>query len=227
MLGSSQKPETPALPAALRARILAASAQAPAPNRTTWRLRALAIMAAGVLGSLALFALIGGVHAGGRPHSYLFVLTGVWLAVLCASVAFAWPRPTSVSAQPSSRMVGAAAIAIAAVSLLFVGVSVAWPDAASYVAQRHDLRCAMVAGVFATPTLIAFAVVLRNTHLGYRSATVVGAATVTWLMGALLIALRCDCAAPEHLALGHVLPLAVGTVVSSFAWLQMRKRAAA
>ncbi len=218
----------------LKARILAAAQQEPAPERSAWQRRRVLILVGAVAVSLLVFALIGGIRVGGvtqgrplfRSAQLIFATAGGGLLIAVAAA--------SVLLSRGRSMVGRTRLALIAVVVLTPIVLFIWkllvsssvPDMTVQWPERLGLKCLTWSFVFAVAPMTALfwirrgSVPLHPTLTGAAIGVAVGA--VDWV----LVDLWCPVAYVPHLMLGHVAPLvslgllgaALGTLILGPRW---------
>lgn len=181
-----------------------ASPVPPRPQRSWWRDAAIVGATSAALG-VALLIAGGPAHAAGRPTAVeLWVVAGTALLAVTATV-LALPRSRSM--LPRSR--GELIAAMAGVPLL-IGVWITvWHGSYDDPFVRTGLRCFALTALTA-PWPFAALVLLRRRPDPIHPALTgggLGAAAGAW--SAVMVELWCPLASPDHVALGHVAPLAL------------------
>ena len=223
----SETPEPPSTatpPHAIRTAVLAQVAREPSPTREAWRRRARRYVLTGYLISFLIFTATGGIYVGARPTAYVVAIGCGWGLVAFVVTVMARRSARNVLGRAPLRQAATIAVALAgAVATLAVGIQL-WPNAASALANRSDVRCAAVGALYTLPILVGLVgAMARSTYLG-RQSNVALFSTVAWLTGAFEILLRCDCAISAHLILGHLAPLFAGIAFSCVCIAAMRRR---
>jgi hypothetical protein len=203
-------------PADLRARVLDAVGRVPALSRDVGARRRAVVVARGVAvaAAVGVAAAIHGPEARGRPVEYVATLEVLWLllAVLVTWVAVA--RGPSMLGRPVSWKLTVAVLTPAALLLAWLPVALAWPhtlhDASGL--RSHGV-CVAMTFAFAAGPLVAFARLHRASDpLNPRvTGAALGAAAGAW--GAVAHGLICGYTSPVHMALGHILPVALLALV--------------
>jgi hypothetical protein len=141
---------------------------------------------------------------------YFALVVGTWVLVAAIASWGAVGRGRSMLGRPTAHKV---AIALLSPALLVAAALVGnalWPETLGGPAgfQAHA-TCAALATLVSLGPLAAFAFIGRGSDPIAPSITgaAVGAAAGAW--GAVGIALLCSQTAPDHVLLGHVLPVAV------------------
>ncbi|WP_394848329.1 DUF1109 domain-containing protein [Pendulispora brunnea] len=202
MMPSSPKPS-----ADLRARILEAARQEPAPDRArvTQTTRALVVLA--IVSALTVFFAMGGFRLGGRPLGYV-VTTGIgWGIVAAFATHLAFSRRKSMLG-PTRQALVAAALLIAPILLAWAALwTVSWPEVTVFDSTWSNyLSCFTLTSVFGILPLIALTIARRGSDPVHPRSTgaALGAAMGAW--AGTLIDLHCRCASIPHIAFSHVLP---------------------
>jgi len=210
---------SPTPPADLRARVLAAARAMPAPARAAVRTRALALAAGASAALASVFFYAGGVRPLGRPAS-LMVLTALGAAALAGAAAWVvLRRGGSMLGRPQRSLVAAGLFTPVALfawkvgtSALFAGAARAWPE-------RPGLKCLALS--FATGIWpLAAALVVRRRAGGDPLRPALTGAGLGLFAGAVAwvtVDLWCPVGYAPHLALGHLLPLALLTGLGALA----------
>lgn len=200
----------------LRARILGAAEGAPSPDRaaTVRRDRALAALGVGVL--VAVFAVLGGVHVGRRPQAFLLLTSGGWAVVAGLATWSSLGRGRSMLGRPRAWL-SAAAIATAPVLVAWALVAIAaWPEVRELRggASAH-VACFVLTLLLAAGPCVAWAWARRGTDPVHPRAALaaLGAAAGAW--ASVSIDLHCELSHEAHVAVGHVLPVAILTLLGA------------
>jgi Negative regulator of sigma F len=175
------------------------------------------------LASSAVVLLVGGSLAvappglGGRPLAYVAALGAAWLLVGLAATWASVTRGRSMLGRPAGWSV---AVAVATPLALLVSSWVAgavWPPAYGDVAPASHAVCfAMTLGLALGPLALLLGLRGATDPVTPRlTAASIAAAAGAW--AALVIELHCGIAAPSHVMLGHVLPVALLTALAGLA----------
>ncbi|HEX4405224.1 MAG TPA: NrsF family protein [Polyangia bacterium] len=211
--------------AELRARVLSAAAQIPAPTRTQVALTRLWLLGGAIAGALAIFFVQGGVRPTGRPLVLVALTTLGTSVVVAAGMYFLFTRsPRSMSRRPFALAVAVtllSALAFVAwrheVSAVY-GLVVPWPD-------RVGFRCLRVGILTGALPLFAALVIWRRTDPVTPAATGAAFGAGAGLGSAVLTDLWCPVSYLPHLMLGHVLPIVVLSCVGAlFGYVALRVR---
>ena len=205
---------SPLPPPDLRARVLAAAQAEPMPPRAAGVRRGAVIVAAGLAASVAILYRIGGPGSRGRPSEYFVALAVLWLLVGIAATWGGVVRGRSMLGRSVASRTLVATLTPAALLITAFAASLAWPATGERPSGTPEhVICIVFTIIFALGPLIAFAAVRRRTDpvAPRLTGAAIGAASGAW--GALCIELRCEHASVLHVALGHVVPVALLTLV--------------
>ena len=197
------------LPPELRAAILAEAKRTPSPDAGKTRRARVLAFAVGVGVAIACFAPFG-LKLGGRPPAFVALSAVGWAAIAIAA--------SVVAAAKRKTMLGVARSALALVALgaapaffaWFMGCTMGWPDVRDGAGSFHQhVICLLSTSLFALGPVVALAFLRRGSDPVHPRATgaALGAAAGAW--GGVLIDLHCPLASPMHVAIGHVLPIAI------------------
>jgi hypothetical protein len=198
----------------LRQRVLTQAAHVPSPTRAQTRRAQFFTLIGAAAWSATLFLAAGGARPEGRPVP-LVVATGLQaLAVAAAAVLLAVRRSQS---RRGRLLVALCTLAPLAVVTGKLALTAAWADQIGPIVYRTGFRClGLSLGIGAAP-LAAFLWIWRLRDV--RRSRLVGAAlgvaagTVAWTF----VDAWCPLAEPVHLALGHILPIAL-LAAAGLAW---------
>jgi hypothetical protein len=200
----------------LRSRVLAAAMASPAAPRAEGMRRRAVALAAGFAVPVAISLALGCPREGGRPAAYVATLAAAWLGVGLAATWAGVSRGRSMLGRSAAWRVLVAALTPAALFATAFVAALAWPrtrdDDAGALAH---MVCVAVAMVCALGPLTAFAVVRRASDpvAPRLTGAAIGAASGAW--GALVIELYCAHTSVGHIVLGHVLPVALLTLLGA------------
>jgi hypothetical protein len=198
----------PLPPPDLRARVLAAARSEPARSRASGTQRRALAIALGFTAALGFGAFVASPKLGGRPAGYVILLTAAWMSVAVVASWGALSRGRSMLGRPIAQRIGIALVTpVALIGAALVG-NMLWPQTVGgYPGLVKDALCAAFTMMFAAGPLVAFLMVFRRSDpvAPGLSGAALGAAAGAW--GAFGIELFCNCPAPGHVILGHVLPV--------------------
>lgn len=202
----------PAPPESLKLRVLAAARGHPAPERTDNFLPSLGLTVFAAVAMVAVLALAGGPsHAAGRP-----AVSGAWIVggTLALAVAATW-----LSLPPRRSMLSPARGQLLAVAIgvpVLVGAwLLLWHGTYADPLIRTGYRCFALTAATAPWPFMALAYLSRRfdpRHPALAGAAL-GATAGAW--AAVMVELWCPIAVPDHVVLGHVLPLALLALAGS------------
>ena len=194
----------------LKERILAEIASVPSLTRGEGRRLSLCILAAGVLVSLVLFELAGGVsHASERSLVATVRLADGWAL---ASAAITW-----MVARQRARPARAPHLLFAA-TVVYPVVLFAWTgrfEGDGAPGPNGPWACFAASVAFATPPLVSFLAVCRGSEPDYPDVLGAGAGAASAAWGGVLALLWCPDTSGWHSLVGHVAPIAVLTAAGS------------
>jgi hypothetical protein len=201
------------VPASLKLRVLAEARQRPSPAR---RGRAASSIGLAALAAVAMSAVVqwgprlfgdagGLVHASGRPAPSA---VGILAGTLALAVAATW---LSLPARRSMLSPARGLLLVVAIGVpLFLAAWMAlWHGTYADPFTRAGWRCFVLTALTAPWPFAALARASRRVeprHPGTAGAAL-GAAAGAW--AAVMVELWCPLAVPEHVLVGHVLPLAL------------------
>src|SRR5581483_6335538 len=181
-----------------------ASPLAPRPQRNWWRDAAIVGVALAAL-AVALFIAGGPAHAAGRPTEIeLWVIGGTALLAITATL-LALPRSRSM--LPRSR--GELITAMTAVPLLIGLWITVWHGSYADPFIRTGLRCFALTALTAPWPFAALVWLRHRPEPIHPALTGGGLGTAAGAWSAVMVELWCPLASPDHVALGHVAPLAL------------------
>jgi hypothetical protein len=201
------------LPEGLKPKLLALVASQPSPPSTDRRLPAagLALLAVAAMSVIVQSTEEGLAHAAGRPAA-----VGSWVVGGMVALAIA----TTWSVLPGRRsMLGPPRGALLAVALgvpLFVGLwLLLWHTSYADPFERFGVKClTLTAATAPWPfALLAYLAPRFEPRHPRLMGAALGSASGAW--AAVMVELWCPLADPAHVAIGHVLPLVLLTLVSA------------
>src|SRR3954467_7336273 len=191
-----------------KSRVLASVREVPAPTRKETLQRQTWLIAAGVIGALALFFIRGGLRVTSRPPS-LIALTSVGTAIFVGvGMWLLFTRGPSGLRRPRTVLIGAGVLSTVAFVTWRYGISALYGRAGIWP-ERVGLRCLVLS--VGTGGLMLFAALLSSRGREPVTPVATGAAfgAGAGLGSALLVDLWCPVGYVPHLLLGHVLPIAI------------------
>lgn len=202
------------LPADLKARLLEDVANRPSPTRREGVVNAIIFVATGVAVAASLFFAFGGVgHGAGRPVWFVGATLAGWIVVASWATWIAWRRRNGALGPPLPWLVVvvcATPVVLFAYMLLW---NVAYPESLVPVQGRIGFKCLGLSLAMALWPLVALAFARRASDPVHPRATgaALGAASGAW--SGVLVDLWCPASNPSHIALGHVLPIVILSLV--------------
>ncbi len=197
------------LPAELRARVLQAAQSHPSPPRADVRRRTAILSLGGAVVAVGLFLWAGGMRVGQRPAPFLVGVLLGWLVLAVAATWMAFARGASMLGRPRKWLVALTVGAPFAIMAWSIVWSLLYPETAppgpfSFAKTCFELTLAMGAG-----PLVAFALARRQSDPVHPRATgaALGVAAGAW--AGIMVDLWCPHARPSHVLTGHVLPIAI------------------
>ncbi len=203
-------------PADLKARVLAAAAAEPAPIRPEVVRGTFLDGCVATAIALGIFFAMGGAHAGERPGSFVAATAAGGCAVALAATLGVVRRGSMLGRSRAALIALSLAVPVA----LFAGYAVwlsCWPVAAEPVPIAQGAVCLALTLAMASVPFVIFARSRRDSDPVHPHATgaAIGALAGAW--ASVLIGLHCEHVELLHVAVGHVLPVAllagVGAVV--------------
>jgi hypothetical protein len=201
------------LPEGLKPRVLALVAAEPVPARSDRRLRGvgLALLAAVAMPAMVMVWEEGLSHAAGRPSAIGSWVVGGMVALALASSWSVLPARRSMLGPPRGQLL-AVALGVPLFVLLWL---LLWHT--SYVDPFHRVGYMCLSLTAATaPWPFALLVHLSRRFEPRHPRTLgaaLGSASGAW--AALMVELWCPLADPSHVAIGHVLPLVLLSLVGA------------
>jgi hypothetical protein len=196
----------------LKARVLAAVSQVPAPDRNAVRRRAATYWVAAGVGTLLVFGALGGLRAVERPLSFVLATGAAW-AVIALAVTLGCSARGSMVGRPVGVLLGAVVVTPLALGLSY-WVCVRQAGAPTSVNPLdRSLVCMGVSLVFAAGPFAVLAWSRRNLSVVHPRATAAAMGAVACAWASVLIDLHCESCDLGHVWLGHVGPVVVLALV--------------
>jgi hypothetical protein len=193
----------------LKARILEAARQQPAPTRKQVATRATLTLAAAVALPVIAFFVVGAIRPGPRPWSLIIATAAGSFGIALASLWTAFGRGGQMVGRARARLI---AMSIAA-PVTFVLWKVLWSGQYDHMMDawptRPGFRCFGLTMLFAALPFVALASIRRRSDPSHPRTLGAALGVATGTCAAVLVDLWCPVAHPGHLALGHVLPIAI------------------
>jgi hypothetical protein len=206
----------PDLDPEVRERLRAALSSRSSPTRAQLRRRGLAALALAVAPLIAALA-VRGVHAGARPYGYVGIVAVGWCSLVVAASSWVLsPGPTPLGRPRPTLLVLAMALPTCLLAVAFAA-SILFPETlrSSNLGWRAHLACALTASALSlAPLGIALWFFRRSDPVRPAvTGAALGAIAASW--GATVVAIQCPQPEPLHVALGHVVPIALTAIVAA------------
>jgi len=194
----------------LKARILESARATQSPPRSASHLHAWLVLPSSVIVAAALFFAFDGLHHGqGRP-SWFYVASSLgWMAVATLSLWAAFGRGGSALGRPRPWLT---AVAIGTPALLFAmmfAFAVIHPEVTRLHPERLGLKCLGLTVAAAVFPLLSLAFLRRGSDPVHPVATGAALGAACGAAAGVMVELWCPVAAPRHVAVGHILPIAI------------------
>jgi hypothetical protein len=204
-------------PAELRDRVLAAVRREPVASIPEGARGRAAVILRGfvVAGAITVAAAIHGSEARThRPLACILSLELLWLSLAVAATWAGVDRGRSMLGRPRVWRIAVASLTPAALLAAWLPVAFAWPQTLVETSGLHaHFVCVAMTMVLAAGPLVAFARLRRRSDPVSPRLTgaAIGAAAGAW--GDAAHVLVCGYTAPEHIVVGHILPVVLLTLV--------------
>jgi hypothetical protein len=198
------------LPPDLKARVLLATSQVPSPARGQSRARAWLVLPASVIVAATLFfAFDGPDHGGGRPLWFYAASCVGWAAVAALSAWSALDRGGSMLGRPRAWLLATTVGTPAALFAMMFGFAAAQPEVTAVHPERLGLKCLGLTVAAAAFPLFALLGVRRASDPVHPWATGAALGTACGASAGVMVEMWCPVATPQHIAFGHVMPIAM------------------
>jgi hypothetical protein len=204
-----------ALPAHLKAQILETARSEPSPSRPTMLINSAVVLGTSLALTVNVFLAAGGMRDDPRPRPIVVGTLLGWLSLAISSTWGALGRGGTMEGRPRRHLI-ALATAIPAAASAWMGVWVARCHAmATSLPGADDSVCFLLALGLSLPALLALAWVRRDADVKHARATgaALGGAAGAW--GGTFVDAHCPSLALAHLAVGHILPIAILALVGA------------
>jgi hypothetical protein len=196
----------------LKARVLADVAQLPAPARPAFRRRTAKLWLAAAVGVVLVFVAIGGLRAVERPLGFVLATAAGWGAI--AGVAtLASSRRSSMVGRPAPVLVLAIVATPLALGLSYWAYRQQLEVSPPMAPLGRAVACLGVSLVFAAGPFAVLAWRSRNLGVAHPRVTAAAMGVVASAWASVLMDLHCETTDLRHVALGHVAPLLVLSLV--------------
>jgi hypothetical protein len=198
-----------------RAKLLEAVRSQPSATRTDVERRDLGTLAVAALVTMIVFVAIGGFHASVRPRSLVFVTSAAWAAVALLATRFALRRGRSMLGVAREWLLWGALAVVPALTLTWFALL--WPEGGVSVAHGYgvDATCFVATIALAAAPLLAFVALRREGDPVNPTVTGAAIGAAAGAGGCTLIDLHCERIDARHVALGHLLPVALMIVLGA------------
>ncbi len=209
------------LPPDLKMSVLARARATPSPTASQTR-NANAIAIALGLATAATMMATFGVALGGRPMLFVVLSAIGWAAIAaCVSVLGA-SRGKSMLGKTRTLLVVCAMCAAPAIFGWVMSLTMAWPEVREPAGTWHThVGCLIATLLLSIGPLVALSFLRRASDPVHPRATgaAIGAAAGAW--GGVLIDMHCPIVHPVHIALAHLMPVAIYAVIGALVAARM------
>jgi hypothetical protein len=200
----------------LRARILARVRATPSSTRGASRLYAWLVLPSSIIVAAALFFAFDGAHHGRGRAAWFYMASSIgWAAVATLSVWGAFMRGRSALGPSRGWLM---ALAVGTPALLFAmmfGFAVVHPEVTLVHPERLGLKCLGLTVAAAAFPLVALAFVRRESDPVHPVATGAALGSACGASAGVMVEMWCPVATPQHVAIGHILPIVVMAVLGA------------
>jgi hypothetical protein len=193
----------------LKARIMEAARQRPVPTRREVMGRVTVTLVSAIVVPIVAFLAFGAVRPGPRPWSLIIATAAGAFGIAAAAVWTAFGRGGQMVGRARTRLLAmtiAAPATFVLWKLLWSGqydhMMDAWPE-------RPGLKCFALTMLLAAWPFLALSSIRRASDPTHPRALGAALGVATGTCAAVLVDLWCPVAHPGHLAVGHVLPIAI------------------
>ena len=188
----------------------------PSPTRRATRARAWLVLPAGILFASALYFVSNGpVNGQGRPLWFYLAAAVSWAGVAALSMMGALGRERGASWRSGGALLGVAVGTPALLLGLMLGAAVVAPDLAEPRPERTGLWCIGLTMAAAALPLLALLHVRRQSDPVHPALAGAALGSACGASAGVMVELWCPVASPAHIALGHVLPIVVVSVIGA------------
>jgi hypothetical protein len=212
----------------LKSRILASARATRSPPRRPSQFHVWLVLPSSCIVAAALFFAFDGLHHGqGRP-SWFYVSSALgWSAVAALSVWGAFGRGGSALGRSRPWL---AAVIVGTPSLLFAmmfGFAVVHPEVTLLHPERLGLKCLGLTLAAAVFPMLALVFLRRGSDPVHPVATGAALGAACGAAAGVMVELWCPVATPRHVAIGHILPIAIVTALGALVgWRVIAMRSA-
>jgi hypothetical protein len=200
----------------LKARILESARTTKSPPRGASRVYAWLVLPSSCIVAAALFFAFDGIHHGqGRPGWFYVAASLGWASVAALAVWGAFGRGRSAVGPPRGFLV---AIAVGTPALLFAlmfAAAVVDPGLALLHPERIGFKCLGLTLAGAVFPLVSLTLLRRGSDPVHPVATGAALGAACGAAAGVMVELWCPVAAPRHVAIGHILPIAIVSILGA------------
>jgi hypothetical protein len=200
----------------MKARILESVRATRSPPRSPTQVYAWLVLPSSVIVGAALFFAFDGVHHGqGRPPWFYVASSLGWAAVAALSIWAAFGRGASAVGRPTPWLT---AVAVGTPALLFAmmfAFAVFDPTLTLLHPERLGLKCLGLTVAGAVFPLLSLAFLRRGSDPVHPVATGAALGAACGAAAGVMVELWCPVAAPRHVAVGHILPILIMTILGA------------
>lgn len=198
------------LPPDPKARLMAAIQREPSQTRPAAKVWTWLVLPAAVIVAAALYFAFDGIEHGKGRSAWFYVTCAVsWTAVAAVSLWGALGHARAASWRSRSAL---AAFALATPAFLFASmfaVALVDPDVATVHPERTGYKCLGLTLAAAAFPLVALLYAKRESDPVHPSFTGAALGSACGAAAGIMVELWCPVAAPQHVAVGHILPIVV------------------
>jgi hypothetical protein len=200
----------------LKRRVLEQARAQPSPTRPASRVHAWLVLPSSVIVSAVLFfAFDGGRHGQGRPSWFYVASTAGWTAVAALSMWAAFARGASALGRTRIWLTAVAVGTPAVLFAMMFGFAILDPDVMLLHAERLGLKCLGLTLAGAAFPLVALTTLRSASDPVHPVATGAALGAACGASAGVMVELWCPVAAPRHVLVGHVLPIAILALVGA------------
>jgi hypothetical protein len=206
------------LPVGLKEKVRGAVGARPSPTRSTARTRARTIALASVVIAAVLFFGAGGLsHGAGRTTGVAAASIGGWGVIAAVSVWAANRRGASATGPSRAWLLSVAVGTPALLLALMLAIFLVVPRANEIHPERLGLDCLSMTLAATLFPFVGLLFLRRGSDAVHPGAAAAALAAASTAAGGVMVELWCPVVAWTHVALGHVLPIALLALVGAFA----------
>jgi hypothetical protein len=197
----------------LKARVLASARATRSTRRGPSQLHVWLVLPSSTIVAAALFFAFDGLHHGqGRPAWFYVASSLGWMAVAALSLWAAFGRGGSALGRSRPWLT---AVVVGTPALLFAmmfAFAVLHPEVTHLHPERIGYRCLGLTLAGAVFPLLSLAFIRRGSDPVHPVATGAALGAACGAAAGVMVELWCPVAAPRHVAVGHILPIAIVSV---------------